>query len=104
MVSEVALAKHRRMATWICASVAASTAAVASSKTTSLLFRSTARAMATICRCPADKFCPPSLISKARRFSKASSGTRSCTQGASWASSRAVQISSAEDSSKGSQL
>mmetsp|Transcript_110013 Transcript_110013/g.350382 ORF Transcript_110013/g.350382 Transcript_110013/m.350382 type:complete len:233 (+) Transcript_110013:23-721(+) len=64
IVSVVAPLKQRRTASWTAASVAESRAAVASSSTTSFELRSTARAIATICRCPAERFCPPSLISK----------------------------------------
>mmetsp|Transcript_51083 Transcript_51083/g.94508 ORF Transcript_51083/g.94508 Transcript_51083/m.94508 type:complete len:282 (+) Transcript_51083:318-1163(+) len=97
------------------ASVDASMAAVASSRTTSLEHRNTARAIATICRCPADKFCPPSLISSLSASSLASAVNSvasplclclhcSSTHDANWASSRAFQTSATECSPNGSQL
>mmetsp|Transcript_84314 Transcript_84314/g.152130 ORF Transcript_84314/g.152130 Transcript_84314/m.152130 type:complete len:231 (-) Transcript_84314:834-1526(-) len=108
MVKVVAPRKHLRTAVWIAESVAASTAAVASSRTTSFDLRSTARAMETICRCPADRFWPLSLISNAnsfcRSFELSSTAVRSLIHGASCASSSAAQMSGMLCCWNGSQL
>lgn len=52
-----------RIVRWIKSSVSKSTAAVASSKINTFVLRNKARARQTSCRCPTDRFSPPSLIS-----------------------------------------
>mmetsp|Transcript_16285 Transcript_16285/g.32406 ORF Transcript_16285/g.32406 Transcript_16285/m.32406 type:complete len:316 (-) Transcript_16285:560-1507(-) len=66
MVRHVALANSVRMMRWIFISVSTSTDEVASSMTTIVAFRSSARAITRSCRCPTDRFAPPSSTASAR--------------------------------------
>mmetsp|Transcript_6876 Transcript_6876/g.12774 ORF Transcript_6876/g.12774 Transcript_6876/m.12774 type:complete len:225 (+) Transcript_6876:265-939(+) len=64
-----------RMVFWMSSSVRVSTAAVASSSTSILEWRSNARAMHSNCRCPTEKFSPPASTSTSSTVSGTSSSS-----------------------------
>jgi hypothetical protein len=66
MVSTVQSAKADRMVAWMSASLAASTLEVASSSTRTRVDRSSARAMHSSWRCPAERLVPPSWMDESR--------------------------------------
>ena len=87
-----------RIVAWIRSSVSKSTAAVASSKMSTLVLRSKARAKQINCRCPTLKFSPPSDASWSSPVG------RDLTNVFKWACSKAAHTSSSVYESKGSKF
>mmetsp|Transcript_23334 Transcript_23334/g.54001 ORF Transcript_23334/g.54001 Transcript_23334/m.54001 type:complete len:207 (-) Transcript_23334:2452-3072(-) len=98
IVSTVHSANISRIAFCSTASVSLSMEAVASSSASTSEWRSVARARQSNCRCPTEKFCPPSVTLCASPSWKPSTSEESCTT----LSTR--KTSSSECPSKGSKL